>query len=93
MSKFLETFSEPLGMSDGSYALAQELYPTAEDALAEFRRFLEDDRVNYSPERLREDAVRFQFVDEFSRREWDAPAVWVTGAVGRGAKPVWMFRP
>jgi hypothetical protein len=91
-TKFNQTFGEPLPLSDGSYALSAELYPQAEGAIAEFRRFFEDGphpwRWDY--ERLRLDAARFQFPPEELRPECSAP-LWVLGAAGKGSKPVWVL--
>jgi hypothetical protein len=58
LSKFNEAFSEPLPLSDGSYALSAELYPHDTDAAAEFERHFEEP-VTWQDVRL--DAARFGF--------------------------------
>jgi len=96
-SAFNEFFSEPRDFDESGLLLSAELFPTREEAAAEFSRKLcpEDGPVN--PKRLYQDTVKFRFVGREYYAWWEERqvngrlALWCLGETGPGAKPVWVL--
>ncbi len=88
MPKFEEDFSEPMSLSDCTYALSGSY--SKEEAAEVFSNYLGED---IKPESLDEDRVRFGFPPEdVEDRESLPKSCWFTGAgKGKGTKPVWVW--
>ena len=86
ISKFDETFSEPMCMSNGTYVISGSF--TREEAAKAFSDYV-DEEVN--PEALDKGRVRFGFPPDDVEDGQDLGACWYTGASGKGSKVVWVL--
>ncbi|MAK43120.1 MAG: hypothetical protein CMN80_03065 [Spongiibacter sp.] len=86
MAIFSETFSEPLYLSDGTYAITGEI--SAEQASDIFSEYLGE---QIHPESLRRVHARYGFAPDYVEDHKELGACWYTGAKqGKGSKPVWV---
>lgn len=87
MSKFDESFDEPMHFSNGVRVITGKI--SIEEAA---KRFSDYDGEDVSPDDLTSERVRFGFPPEFVEGCEDGGACWYTGAgKGKGTQPVWIL--